>query len=151
MTTHEQNTVPQKTELKVHRLYTKNSLFEATTVTLALLEHPPQPIIDLQISADTYLQDKGVHEAVLTLKVTAKHQDSLLWHVHYQHAGLYTLEGFTDEVQQKILNGFCMNQLYPYACAEANRLVTQGGFYPVYLNPVNFEQLYQQQQLNKNA
>ena len=32
-----------------------------------------------------------------------------------------------------------MNQLYPYVCAEVNRLVTQGGFSPVYLNPINFD------------
>lgn len=128
------------TQLKVHRLYTKGSLFEAAVLNSSLLEPPPEPVLDLQISANANPQkDKGLHEAVLTIQLTAKHQDNLLWRVQYQHAGLYTLEGFSEEAEKRVLQGFCMNQLYPYACAEVNRLVTQGGFLPVYLNPINFD------------
>lgn len=140
-TVNKENKDKNSTQLKVHRLYTKSSLFEAATINLGLLEHPPQPVLDLKISANANPQDKdkGLHEAVLTLQLTAKHQDSLLWRVQYQHAGLYTLEGFTAEAEKRVLQGFCMNQLYPYACSEVNRLVTQGGFLPVYLNPINFD------------
>jgi preprotein translocase subunit SecB len=129
------------TQLKVHRLYTKASLFEVATSGRSLLEAPPEPILDLKITANSnpQAQEKELHEAILTIEITAKHQDSLLWRVQYQHAGLYTLTGFTEEAEKRILQGFCMNQLYPYVCAEVNRLVTQGGFLPVYLNPINFE------------
>lgn len=130
-----------KPELKVHRIYTKASLFEAPTLNLKLLEMPPKPVLDLKISANANSQDKdkGLHEAILTIELMAKYQDKVLWRIQYQHAGLYTLIGFTEAVAKRILQGFCMNQMYPYACAEVNRLVTQGGFLPVYLSPINFE------------
>ena len=141
-----ESTQDGNSQLKLHRIFTKNSLFEAATLTPALLENPPQPTIDLQVYANAYVQDKSTHEAVLTLNITAKHNGALLWKVQLQQAGLYTLENFSEEQQKTVLNGFCMNQLYPYACAVVTQLVTQGGFLPVHLQPMNFEQLYREQQ-----
>jgi preprotein translocase subunit SecB len=136
-----------KTEpsFRVHRIYTKNSLFEAGSLTVPTLEAPPVPTLDLQVNADVLSQDAEVHEAVLTLNVVAKHEDKTLWSLKLQQAGLYSLLDFTEEQKQNVLNGFCMNQLYPYACVAVNHIVVQGGFSPVYLSPMNFEQLYQQQ------
>lgn len=136
---------PPKSELKLHRIYVKNCLFEAINLNVALIENPPQPTIDLQVSVNAFSREKNVHEAVLALQITAKHQDSLLWRAQLQQAGLYTLNDFSEEDEKRILNGFCMNQLYPYACEKINSLVVQGGFSPIYLNPMNFDALYQEQ------
>jgi preprotein translocase subunit SecB len=137
---------PSTGQLKLHRIYTKNSSFEATSLTIALLEKPVQPTVDLQVGADSHPQENDIFEAVLTLQIAAKHQGSILWRVQLQQAGIYTIQDFAEDTKQMILNGFCMNQLYPYACSEISRLVTQGGFLPVYLTPMNFEQLYREQQ-----
>ncbi len=130
---------------RLHRIYIKNSLFEAGTLTVSALEVPVAPTLDLQVHADVLSQDAGVYEAVLTLNIVAKHNEKTLWSLKLQQAGLYSLLDFTEEQKQNILNGFCMNQLYPYACVVVNQMVVQGGFAPIYLSPMNFEQLYQQQ------
>jgi preprotein translocase subunit SecB len=135
-------------ELKVHRIYTKSSLFEAAKVTapeIAIAE----PVIDLQITANVYPQSlpENMHEVVLTLQITAKHNGALLWRVQLQQAGCYALTGFTLDAEKAVLNGFCMNQLYPYASSEASHLANQGGFGMVYLQPIDFVQQYKEQQL----
>ncbi len=130
---------------RLHRIYTKNSLFEAGTLTVSALEVPVVPRLDLQVHADVFPQDSEVYEAVLTLNIVAKNDEKTLWSLKLQQAGLYNLLDFTEEKKQNVLNGFCMNQLYPYACAVVNHIVVQGGFAPIYLSPMNFEQLYQQQ------
>jgi len=134
-------------ELKVHRIYTKSSSFEAANVTAPEIAIA-QPVIDLQIHANVYPQSatENMHEVVLTLQVTAKHNGALLWQVQLQQAGRYALTGFTLENEKFVLNGFCMNQLYPYACAEVSHLVNQGGFGMVYLQPIDFVQKYKEQQ-----
>ncbi len=143
------NADSQGSQIRLHRIYTKSSLFEAASLTVALLENPPQPVISLQVFSNAYAQDKQIHEAVLSLNLSAKHNDSLLWRVQVQQAGLYSLEGFTEEQQKQVLNIFCMSQLYPYACVAISNQVTQGGFAPVYLSPINFEELYKQQMQSK--
>jgi len=134
-------------ELKVHRIYTKSSSFEAANVTAPEIA-VAQPVIDLQIHANVYPQSltENTHEVVLTLQVTAKHNGALLWQVQLQQAGRYALVGFTPETEKFVLNGFCMNQLYPYACAEVSHLVNQGGFGMVHLQPIDFVQKYKEQQ-----
>jgi len=146
----EKATTEAALQVRLHRIYTKNSLFESASVTPASFEKLLQPIIDLQVFANVHPQDKEVHEAVLTLHITAKHNDSLLWQVKFQQAGLYTLQGFNKEQQDRVLNGFCMNQIYPHACATLAQLVTQGGFTPIYLQPMDFEKLYQEQKLKES-
>jgi len=134
-------------ELKLHRIYTKSSSFESANVTVPEIA-TAQPVIDLQVHANVYPQpqSENTHEVVLTLQVTAKHNGALLWQVQLQQAGRYALIGFTPETAKFVLNGFCMNQLYPYACAEISHLVNQGGFGMVYLQPIDFVQQYKEQQ-----
>lgn len=146
--TNEASTKPNSTpELKVHRLYTKSSLFEAANLASTELA-AAQPVIDLQVNANVYPQPlpEDTHEVVLTLQITAKHNGALLWRVQLQQAGCYALTGFTPEAEKSVLNGFCMNQLYPYACAEVSHLANQGGFGMVYLHPIDFVQQYKEQQ-----
>lgn len=134
-------------ELKIHRIYTKSSLFESANVS-SVEAATAQSVIDLQVNANVYPQSvpENTHEAVLTLQITAKHNGALLWRVQLQQAGCYALTGFTPEAEKSVLNGFCMNQLYPYACAEVSHLVNQGGFGMVYLQPIDFAQQYKEQQ-----
>jgi preprotein translocase subunit SecB len=134
-----------KGEMTLHRIYTKGNSFEAAAMTLDLLQNTVQPKLELQIGVNFYKQGAELHEAVLTINATAKHQDALLWKVQLQQAGLYTLKGFNEEQLKAILIGFCMSQLYPYAALNLNQQVTQGGFSTVYLQPVNFEELLKQQ------
>ncbi len=124
----------------------KSSLFEATTLTPTLLESIPHPTLNLRVFNKAHHQKNNTYEVVLSLDLTAKDNDSLLWRVQLQQAALYTLDDFTEEQKDLVLNGFCPNQLYPYACVEISHIVIQGGFAPVYLSPMNFEQVYQERQ-----
>lgn len=137
-------TTSQQQSLAVHKIYTKGCLFESATFTSSLLKSLPQVVIDLKVHLDFSQREDKMYEAILSLDLTGKHEGNLLWRVQVQQAGLYTLQNFTEEHSKRILNGFCMNQLYPYACSEVNHLVTQGGFLPIALAPMNFETLYQE-------
>jgi preprotein translocase subunit SecB len=129
----------------VQRLYVKNSLFEAAPLTAETFNPKTNPVIDLQAHVNIEARENDTHEAVLTLQLTAKSEGNLVWRIQLQQAGLYTLSGFEEEARNKILNGYCMNQLYPYAAANASTMAVQGGFPPVYLAPMNFEALYLKQ------
>jgi preprotein translocase subunit SecB len=135
-----------KGEMNLHRIYVKGSSFEAASMTTELLQATVQPKVEMQIAVNVYPKGNDVHEAVLTVVATAKHQDSLLWKVQVQQAGLYTLKGFSEEQLKLVLSGFCMTQIYPYVALNLNQAVTQGGFSTVYLQPLNFEQLIKEQQ-----
>jgi len=144
----QETTHPDKPKLAVQRIYTKGSLFEAVTLTPALLKSistTAAPTIDLQVQTNYTKREDDTYEAVLTINLTAKNDGSLLWRIQLQQAGLYTLEGVDEEQLKRVLNGYCMNQLYPYAATTASMMVLQGGFPPLYLTPMNFDTLYRKQ------
>jgi preprotein translocase subunit SecB len=134
--------------LTLQRIYTKGSSFESFGLNLSLLQNPVQPTLDLKIFSNNYPQENNLYQVILSLKIEAKHQAEVIWRIQLEQSGYYTLEGFSEEQQKDILNGFCLNQLYQYAGPIVNQMVTHAGFAPLYLQPMDFYQLYQQQ---KNA
>src|SRR5262245_53198706 len=128
--------IDSQQQMGVHRIYTKGSTFESASLNESLLKNPNNPMLEMKAQVNFGKREDDVYEAVLSMHVVAKHEGNLLWQIQLHQAGLYTLKGFTEEQIKPILNGFCANQLYPYACAEISNMVTRGGFPPVYLAPM---------------
>jgi preprotein translocase subunit SecB len=139
------------TRLILHRVYVKNSSFESFGLNLNTIQNPVQPTLEMQVFANVYAQENNLHQAVLGLTIQAKHQADVIWKIQLEQAGFYTLEGFSEEQQKTILNGFCMNQLYAHTGPVVTQMVVQAGFAPIYLQPMDFHQLYVQQQQKEKA
>ncbi len=102
-----------------------------------------------QVNYQAREEENDLYEAVLHIQLVAKVSGNLLWRQQIQVAGLYTVKGFAEEQIKHILNGHCMNQLYPYACAALSAATTQAGFPAMYLTPLNFDALYREQLKNE--
>ena len=132
--------------MQVFRIFTKHIVLEDTALSKAFIESRPVPKIDMQVHVNHETKPDSTIEAVLTLQLVAKHEEKVLWRLQLQEAGLFSLDGFAPDMIQPVINGFCMNMIYPYACEAISEIVVRGGFEPVYLAPMNFELLYQEQQ-----
>jgi preprotein translocase subunit SecB len=132
-----------KSQLILHRIYLKNSSFESFSVSMASIQNPIQPMVDMQVFANAYPQENNTHQAILGLKIEAKNQGNLIWRLQLETAGFYTLEGFNEEQQKDILHGYCMGQLYSHAMVIVTQMVVQGGFLALYLQPMDFNKMYQ--------
>ncbi len=65
--------------------------------------------------------------------------------VEVKQAGIFTIKDFDNKQFQAMLGSFCPSILFPYAREIISDLTMRGGFPPLYLAPINFEALYQQQ------
>ena len=54
------------------------------------------------------------------------------------------MSGFNEQTAHAVMNTMCPNTLFPYARRAISELVSDGGFPPLTLQPVNFDQLYGQ-------
>ena len=54
------------------------------------------------------------------------------------------MSGFNEQASHAVINTMCPNTLFPYARQLISTLVGEGGFPPLVLQPVNFDQLYAQ-------
>lgn len=63
-----------------------------------------------------------------------------------EQVGTFVLQGFTQEQENQLLGAYCLSLLYPYARKVAFDLALSAGFAGINLPPLNFDQMYLQQQ-----
>jgi preprotein translocase subunit SecB len=91
--------------------------------------------------------EEGIYECVLTITVTAKSGDKTLFLVEASQAGIFSIRGVPPEQLAPVLAIHCPTVLFPYARETVAESIGRAGFPPIHLAPINFDALYQQQQL----
>ena len=100
--------------------------------------------IKLNLSQRVNTPAEGLYEVVLAVTVTATTSDKTAYLAEVHQAGLFAIAGLQDAQLQGLLNTLCPHSLFPYASQTITSLVAAGGFPPLVLQPINFEQVYQQ-------
>lgn len=132
--------------MSLERIYVKDISYESPNSPHVFMEKVnPQTNVQLNIS-HRQLSEDGQHEVVLAVSVDAKAQDKTVFLVELQQAGIFLLQGISEEDRPKLLEIACPNVLLPFAREAVNDLVGKGGFPQLLINPVNFEALYVQKQ-----
>lgn len=134
----------------VQRIYTKDLSFEAPHSPTVFKENW-QPEINIGIGTEIGKQVDTTFELVLRVNVEAKHDEKTVFLVEVQQAGLFTIQGFTDEETDAVLGVAAPNVLFPYAREVVSDLVARGSFPQFVLQPVNFEAMYAQQRQARAA
>lgn len=138
----EQNPNSNSPEFATQRIYIKDASFEAPNVPeIFKQEWNPEAQIDLNLTPKSLEAD--VYEVTLKLTVTVKNADQTAFLAETVIAGIFTLRSFPSEQINYILHNTCATILFPYASEFIADLVRRGSFPPLFLPPVNFEALYQ--------
>jgi preprotein translocase subunit SecB len=89
-----------------------------------------------------------MYEAVLMLKAETKLEGKTAYIVELAYGGIFTIPPLPQDQLKFVLMVECPRFLFPYARAIVSDTVRDGGFPQLYLNPIDFAALYQQ---NQNA
>ena len=88
--------------------------------------------------------DSDLFEVVLTVTVTAKHNEKTAFLVEVAQAGLFLIRNHPQQELSMIVNVTCPRTLLPYARESVASVLGRAGFPPVTLPHVGFENIYQQ-------
>jgi preprotein translocase subunit SecB len=130
-------------QFQIQKLYTKDVSFEVPNAP-QIFQDTGQA--DVKMSLAQRVEDLGenLNEVVLTITVTATVGDKTAYLAEVAQAGIFLVVGFNEQSAHAVMNTMCPNTLFPYARQMISGLVADGGFPPLTLQPVNFEQLYAQ-------
>lgn len=145
------NTQPSDAQSVFHveKFYVKECSFKAPHVP-HVFQKDWKPNVSIELQVKNQYLGANQHEVVLAVQISAKNQDQTAFNLDIQQAGLFKIEGYSEETILHVVKAYIPSLLYPYLCHVAANAVMQAGFPPLVLSPVNFEQLYQQQ-ANKQA
>ena len=130
--------------LSLQKVYVKDVSYEAPNAP-EVFNEKGQPEIKMNLNQKVKEVSEGIFEVVLSVTVTCKILEKTAYLVEVQQAGIFGLANFEDNVKHQTLGSYCPNVLFPYARQMISELVMNGGFQPLLLQPVNFDQLYAQQ------
>ena len=127
----------------IEKIYVKDLSLELPNAPGAFLEREA-PEVDVQLHTKGERIDEGMYEALLTVTITAKVRDKILFLVEVGQAGIFQIRNVAEAEMDPVLGIACPNILFPYLRETVSDVVTRAGFPPVILSPVNFEALYHQ-------
>ncbi|UJF24103.1 protein-export chaperone SecB [Suttonella sp. R2A3] len=90
------------------------------------------------------LPPEHFYEVKLSLTVTAKSGDKVIYLVEVAQSGIFEIAGLEEMQLRHALNVYCTTLLYPYAREVVSSAINRAGFPSLFLQPVNFEGLFQQ-------
>lgn len=143
-----ENTQP-KFSVNVVGQYVKDLSFENPGI-LKYFANPEKPDISVDIQVQAQQANDEVFEVELHVQATAKAKDTTLFIVDLRYAGLFSVKADNQAELKPFLLIECPRLLFPFARSIIANATSDGGYLPLMLNPVDFSELYQQQEQSES-
>ena len=130
-------------QFQIQKLYAKDVSFECPNAP-QVFQEDGQADVKMSLAQRVDSLGDNLHEVILTITVTATIDEKTACLAEVAQAGIFMMSGFDEKTAHAVMNTMCPNTLFPYARQTISALVADGGFPPLTLQPVNFDQLYAQ-------
>lgn len=129
----------------IEHQYIKDLSFESPLgpSSTTAIQNNPQVSVEVSTSARPISDDK--YEVCLNIQGKAMAGESALFIVELTYGGVISLANVPDEAVQPILLIEGPRHLFPFARNIVADVTRDGGFPPLFLQPIDFMQLYQEQ------
>ena len=130
----------------IQRVYLKEVSLEQPNSPAILLEQE-QPNVDIQLGVEAAPVAEGIFEVTVTATVHTKIKDKTVFLVEAKQAGIFEVRNVPEDQMSQIMGIACPQIVYPYLRGNVADLIQRGGFPPVHLSEINFQAMFEQQQL----
>ena len=130
----------------IQRVYLKEVSLEQPNSPAILLEQE-QPAVDIQLGVEATPVAEGIYEVSVTATVHTKIKDKTVFLVEAKQDVIFEIRNVPEDQMGQIMGIACPQIVYPYLRGNVADLIQRGGFPPVHLSEINFQAMYEQQQL----
>jgi preprotein translocase subunit SecB len=130
-------------QLNVLAQYVKDFSFENPNAPRSLQPSNDQPQINIQINVNASPLQSD-YEIDLKIEGKAELGSSLLFAFDLVYGGVFRIQNVPEESIHPVLMIECPRLLFPFAREIIASAVRNGGFPPLYIDPVDFVGLYRQ-------
>ena len=131
---------------QIQRVYLKGASLEQPNSPAILLEQEA-PSVDIQLGVNASPVAEGIFEVTVTATVQTKIKEKTMFLVEASQAGIFEIRNLPQEQMNQVMGIACPQIVYPYLRGNVADLIQRGGFPPVHLAEINFQAMYEQQQL----
>ena len=124
--------------------YVKDLSFENPNAP-AIYQEQQAPEIAVQFDIASAQVGDEVYEVILKIEVRAEVEGKVAFLVELSYASLFGLRNIPADQMQAFLLGEAPRLMFPFARRVVADTIRDGGFPPLLLEPIDFNQLYLQQ------
>jgi preprotein translocase subunit SecB len=124
--------------------YVKDMSFENPNAPRVFAQQQQNPQIQLQVNVSANSLSETEVESVLALEGKAEIGSETLFVFELSYAGIFRITGVPQEHMAAVVMIECPRLLFPFARQIVAEAVRNGGFPPLYIDPVDFVALFQQ-------
>jgi len=131
-------------QLNVLAQYTKDLSFENPNAPKSLGPQEQGPNINIQVNVNARQLTEGEFEVNLVLEGSAQATDSVLFKFELDYAGVFRVRNIPEAELHAVIMIECPRLLFPFARQIIADNVRNGGFPPLFIDPIDFVALYRQ-------
>lgn len=128
--------------IRIMAQFIRDLSFENPRAPESLRAGLSQPQIDLAVEMNARGRQDGYFEVDLKLGATAARDGETVFHCELVYGGLFQISGVPEAELEAVLLVECPRFLFPFARRLVADLVTEGGFPPFLVDPIDFAQVY---------
>ena len=131
--------------------YTKDFSFENPNAPRSLTPQEQGPQISIQVNVNAKQLAETDFEVDLTLEGDAKTADDVLFKFELTYSGVFRIRNVPQDQLHPVVMIECPRLLFPFARQMVAEAVRNGGFPPLYIDPIDFVGLYRQKAAEAQA
>ncbi|MGX5773278.1 protein-export chaperone SecB [Methylorubrum zatmanii] len=131
--------------------YAKDFSFENPNAPRSLQPQEGGPQINIQVNVNAQQIAEADFEVELTLEGDAKIQNDVLFAFELKYAGIFRMRNIPQDQIHPAVMIECPRLLFPFARQIVAEAVRNGGFPPLYIDPIDFVGLYRQKMMEAQA
>ena len=124
--------------------YIRDLSFENPGAPASILGGSGNPGFSVNINVAVKKQAEEIFAVELTLNAKAEREKNLLFNVELVYGGVFRLKNIPEDQLPPLLMIECPRLIFPFARQVLASVTQQGGFPPLMMDPVDFNQIYRQ-------
>ena len=129
----------------VKRIFTKDLSLESPESPSIFDNIKSTPKVAFNLNTTITEINETSYDITLEITVKAETYNTVIYMVELKQAGLFIIDGADDELKDGFLNIICPEVLFPYARETISSLIQKAGFPHIFIAPIDFNALYQQE------
>ena len=130
-------------QFNIQRIYLKDLSFESPMTPEVFTNMSSSPKVGFNFESNINNITDDIYELTLFFNVKAEVEDKTLYLVELKQCGVFSISTDDEEMRKRFLNVHCAEIVYPYARENISNVIQKGGFPPLFLSPIDFHTIYQ--------
>lgn len=139
--------------IQVLTQYIKDLSFENPNVGKHVIKQGENPELTLEINVEAQKVNTDIYESKILFSAKPKHSGGTIYILEMTYGGLFKIQNIPEQALEPFLLINCPALLFPFLRRIVADVSRDGGYAPLWLDPIDFGSLYvqRQQKLAQNA